>query len=384
MQKNIDRITLNKKEIILVGTAHISKKSADLVKTTIETEKPDTVCVELCKSRYAAMTKKKKWNDTKITDLIKDKKAYLFLSNLLLANFEKKMGENVKVQPGSEMIEAIKTAKKNKIKISLVDRDIQITLKRAWKMMGLEEKFKLMFILFEGMFFENEKIDEKQIEKLKKEDMLSEMLKELGQYIPNIKKVLINERDTYLAQKIKDTKGKKIIVVVGAGHVPGIKKNLKKTTDLKTLEAIPKNKNITKYIGWSIPLIFTALIIYGFMGHGTEVTLNMLYKWMIINGSLSAIGALFALAHPITIIVAFFAAPLTSLNPMLASGWFAGLSEAKIKEPRVKDFESLSTLGGITGFWKNRVTRILLIVVFSNMGSTIGTFIALPYLASLL
>ncbi len=384
MQKNIDKITLDKKEIILVGTAHISKKSADLVKTTIETEKPDTVCVELCQSRYDSITKKKKWEDTKITSLIRDKKAYLFLSNLLLANFEKKMGENVKVQPGSEMIEAVKTAKKEKIKIGLIDRDIQITLKRAWKTMGLIEKFKLIFILFEGMFFENEKIDEKKIEQLKKEDMLSEMLKELGQYIPNIKKVLIDERDTYLAQKIKDTKGKKIVVVVGAGHVPGIKKNLKKTTDLKTLETIPKNKNITKYIGWSIPLIFTALIIYGFMGHGTEVTLNMLYKWMIINGSLSALGALLALANPITIIVAFIAAPITSLNPMLGAGWFAGLSEAKIKEPRVKDFESLSKLEGITGFWKNRVTRILLIVVFSNLGSTIGTFIALPYLASLL
>ncbi len=384
MQKNIDKIQLGKKEIILVGTAHISKKSADLVKSTIETEKPDTVCVELCQSRYDSMTKKKKWENTKMTDLIKDKKAYLFLSNLLLANFEKKMGQNVKVQPGSEMIEAVKTAKKEKIKIGLIDRDIQITLKRAWKMMGLIEKFKLMFILFEGMFFDNEKIDEKKIEQLKKEDMLSEMLKELGQYIPNIKKVLIDERDTYLAQKIKDTEGKKIVVVVGAGHVPGIKKNLKKTTDLKTLEKIPKNKNITKYIGWSIPLIFTALIIYGFMGHGTEVTINMLYRWMIINGSLSALGAALALANPITILVAFIAAPLTSLNPMLAAGWFAGLSEAKLKEPRVKDFESLSRLDGITGFWKNRVTRILLIVVFSNLGSTIGTFIALPYLASLL
>ncbi|MBW6462485.1 MAG: TraB/GumN family protein [DPANN group archaeon] len=384
MQKNIDKIIIDKKEIILVGTAHISKKSADLVKSTIEKEKPDTVCVELCQSRYDAMTKKKKWENTKITDLIKDKKAYLFLSNLLLSNFEKKMGENVKVQPGSEMIEAVKTAKKEKIKISLIDRDIQITLNRAWKMMGLIEKFKLMFILFEGMFFENEKIDEKKIEQLKKENMLSEMLKELGEYIPNIKKVLIDERDTYLAQKIKDTKGKKIVVIVGAGHVPGIKRNLKNTTDLKTLEDIPENKSITRYIGWSIPLIFTALIIYGFMGHGTEVTLYMLYKWMIINGTLSALGAAIALANPITILIAFIAAPLTSLNPMLAAGWFAGLSEAKIKEPRVKDFESLSKIDGITGFWKNRVTRILLIVVFSNLGSTIGTFIALPYLASLL
>ncbi|MCK5234862.1 MAG: TraB family protein, partial [Candidatus Aenigmarchaeota archaeon] len=206
----------------------------------------------------------------------------------------------------------------------------------------------------------------------------------LGQMIPNIKRVIIDERDTYIAQKIKDSKGKKIVAVVGAGHIPGIKKNLKKTTDLRELEKIPENKSVSKYIGWSVPVIFTALIIYGFTGHGAEVTINMLWKWLWINGTLSALGALIALANPITIIVAFLAAPLTSLNPMLAAGWFAGYAEAKMNEPKVKDFESLSKLNSITDFWKNRVTRILLIVVLANLGSTIGTFIALPYLASLL
>ena len=384
MQNNIDRLNIDGKEIILVGTAHISKDSIELVKKTIEKEKPDTVCVELCKSRYDSITKRKTWEDTKITELIRDKKAYLFLSNLLLANFEKKMGEQVKVKPGSEMIEAIKAAKKNKIDISLVDRDIQTTLKRAWRKMGIKEKFRMFFLLFEGMFFADEQIDEKKIESMKDKDMLNEMLKELGQYIPNIKKVVIDERDTYIAEKIKETKGKKIVAVVGAGHIPGIKKNIKKTADLKALENIPKKKNISKYISWSIPIIFTALIIYGFLGHGAEVTINMLWKWLWINGTLSALGALIALANPITIIVAFLAAPLTSLNPMLAAGWFAGYAEAKMNEPKVKDFESLSKLNGITDFWRNRVTRILLVVVLANLGSTLGTFIALPYLASLL
>ena len=384
MQNNIDRINIDKKEIILVGTAHISKDSIELVKKTIEKERPDTVCVELCGSRYDSIIKRKRWENTKITDLIKEKKAYLFLSNLLLANFEKKMGENVGVKPGSEMIEAINAAKKNKIDISLVDRNIQTTLKRAWRKMGLKEKFRLFFLLFEGMFFADEQIDEKKIESMKDKDMLNEMLKELGQMIPNIKRVIIDERDTYIAQKIKDSKGKKIVAVVGAGHIPGIKKNLKKTTDLRELEKIPENKSVSKYIGWSVPVIFTALIIYGFTGHGAEVTINMLWKWLWINGTLSALGALIALANPITIIVAFLAAPLTSLNPMLAAGWFAGYAEAKMNEPKVKDFESLSKLNSITDFWKNRVTRILLIVVLANLGSTIGTFIALPYLASLL
>ena len=384
MQNNIDRLNIDGKEIILVGTAHISKDSIELVKKTIEKEKPDTVCVELCKSRYDSITKSKTWEDTKITELIRDKKAYLFLSNLLLANFEKKMGEQVKVKPGSEMIEAINVAKKKKIKISLVDRDIQTTLKRAWRNMGLKEKFRIFFLLFEGMFFADEQIDEKKIESMKDKDMLNEMLKELGQYIPNIKKVIIDERDAYIAEKIKETKGKKIVAVVGAGHIPGIRKNMEKTTDLKTLEKIPERKNISRYVSWSIPVIFTALIIYGFLGHGAEVTISMLWKWLWINGTLSALGALIALANPITIIVAFLAAPLTSLNPMLAAGWFAGYAEAKMNEPKVKDFESLSKLNGIADFWRNRVTRILLVVVLANLGSTIGTFIALPYLASLL
>jgi len=384
MQNNIDRINIGKKQIILVGTAHISKDSIELVKKTIKKEKPDTVCIELCKSRYDSITKSKTWENTKITELIRDKKAYLFLSNLLLANFEKKMGEQVKVKPGSEMIEAINVAKKKKIKISLVDRDIQTTLKRAWRNMGIREKFRMFFLLFEGMFFADEQIDEKKIESMKDKDMLNEMLKELGQYIPNIKKVIIDERDAYIAEKIKETKGKKIVAVVGAGHIPGIKKNIEKTTDLKVLETIPENRKISKYISWSIPVIFTALIIYGFLGHGAEVTISMLWKWLWINGTLSALGALIALANPITIIVAFIAAPLTSLNPMLAAGWFAGYAEAKMNEPKVKDFESLSKLNGITDFWRNRVTRILLVVVLANLGSTIGTFIALPYLASLL
>ncbi|MEA2003685.1 MAG: TraB/GumN family protein [archaeon] len=384
MQNNIDRINSDKKEIILVGTAHISKDSIELVKKTIEKERPDTVCVELCGPRYDSITKKKRWENTKITDLIKEKKAYLFLSNLLLANFEKKMGENIGVKPGSEMIEAIRLAKKNKIDISLVDRNIQTTLKRAWRNMGLREKFRLFFLLFEGMFFADEQIDEKKIETMKNKDMLNEMLKELGQMIPNIKRVIIDERDAYIAQKIKDSKGKKIVAVVGAGHIPGIKKNLKKTTDLRELEKIPENRSVSKYIGWSVPVIFAALIIYGFTGHGAEVTISMLWKWLWINGTLSALGALIALANPVTIAVAFLAAPLTSLNPMLAAGWFAGYAEAKINEPKVKDFENLSKLNSITDFWKNRVTRILMIVVLANLGSTIGTFIALPYLASLL
>ncbi len=384
MAEHITRIKQQGKEIILIGTAHISKESIELVKKTIEEEKPDNVGVELCKSRYDALNNKKEWNNTKVTEIIKKNKTYLFLSNLLLSIFEKKMGTDVDVKPGSEMLEAIRIARDNGTEISLIDRDVQITLQRAWKSMGLIEKGRLIFSIFEGMLFGGERVSKEQIEKMKDSDMINEMLEDLGRQIPKAKNALIDERDLYIAEKINEMKGKKVIAVVGAGHVSGIKRNLKKKTDLKKLENIPKGSSLARYIGWSIPVIFLAIIIYGFIGKGTAVTIDMLSYWFLINGLLSALGTAIALASPITILSAFIAAPITSLNPMIGAGWVAGLVEAKVREPRVKDFDSLAKLSGIKELWRNRVTRVFLVVVLANLGSSAGTFIALPYLMSLI
>ncbi|MCK5177790.1 MAG: TraB family protein, partial [Candidatus Aenigmarchaeota archaeon] len=232
---NIDRIKLKDKEIILVGTAHISKKSVELVNETIKKEKPDVVGVELCENRYKTLTDKKKWQNTKITQIIKEGKTYLFLTNLLLGIFQKRMGANVEVIPGAEMIEAINAAKKQKAKIALLDRDIQITLKRAWSKAKFTEKAKLFYGLMEGLII-SEEVDEKTIEEMKAKDMMSHMVEELGKQMPDAKKVLIDERDIYIANKILDSKGKKIVAVVGAGHIKGIKKHLKKKQDIKQLE----------------------------------------------------------------------------------------------------------------------------------------------------
>jgi pheromone shutdown-related protein TraB len=230
-----ETIKIDDKEIILIGTVHISKESVEEVRSVIEKENPDVVGVELCASRFEALKNQKKWEDTNILDIIKQGKIFLFLINLLLSNYQKKLGDKFGVKPGSEFIEAITVADKHYIPISLIDRDIQITLKRAWNKMSLKEKLKLIFGVFLGFFEEAE--EEDIIKKLQDKDIVNEMLNDLSNEIPSVKETLIDERDRYIASKIIQNNGKKIVAVVGRGHMEGIKvalgelnKNKVKTT----------------------------------------------------------------------------------------------------------------------------------------------------------
>jgi len=383
-----ETLEIGGKEVILIGTVHISKESVDEVRKIIEKEKPDVVGVELCEGRFQALKNVKKWEDTNILDIIKQGKIFLFLINLLLSNYQKRLGDKFGVKPGSEFIEAINVAEKEGIKIALIDRDIQTTLKRAWNKMKLKEKLKLMFGVFLGFFEEEE--EEDIIEKLQDKDIVNELLNELSKEIPSVKVTLIDERDRYIALKILQSDAKKLVAVIGRGHMDGVirslkelnKKGLKK--EIKELEVIPQKKSYLKYIGYLIPIIFFGIVIYGFFTKGIEFTLKVFFVWIMVNGTLSALGAALALAHPVSILVAFLAAPITSLNPTIAAGWFAGLAEIKFRKPKIRDFEGLNSINGFTDLWKNGVTRIILVVAFSNIGSTIGTVYALPYIISLL
>ena len=383
-----ETLEIGGKEVILIGTVHISKESVEEVREIIEKEKPDVVGVELCKGRFEALKNVKKWEDTNILDIIKQGKIFLFLINLLLSNYQKRLGDKFGVKPGSEFIEAINVAEKENIKIALIDRDIQTTLKRAWNKMKLKEKLKLMFGVFLGFFEEEE--EEDIIEKLQDKDIVNELLNELSKEIPSVKETLIDERDRYIALKILQSDAKKLVAVIGRGHMDGVirslkelnKKGLKK--EIKELEVIPEKKSSLKYIGYLIPILFFGIVIYGFFTKGIEFTLKVFFVWIMVNGTLSALGAALALAHPVSILVAFVAAPITSLNPTIAAGWFAGLAEIKFRKPKIKDFEGLNSINGFTDLWKNGVTRIILVVAFSNIGSTIGTVYALPYIISLL
>ena len=372
------------KTITLIGTAHVSRESAELVGRLITDRIPDTVCVELCPSRYQALRQKDRWLETDIIKVIKEKKAFLLLSNLLLAAFQKKIAKQLDIKPGEEMIRAIETAEAVGARVELVDRDIRTTLSRTWRSMGWWGKSKLLFQLVLSVSNVDD-ITEADIEKMKQQDMLETLLSEIEKSLPVLRTILIDERDQYLAHKIKTAPGNNIIAVVGAGHVPGIKACWQRDIDIAPLEQVPPGKKLSGFLKWFIPLAIGALILIGFYLGGVQKGADMLTWWIAANGVLAGLGALIACAHPLTILSAILAAPLTSLNPMIAAGWVSGLVEAFTRQPKVRDFEALSDdILSVRGFWKNKVTRILLVVVFTNLGSSIGTFVAIPLMAKVL
>lgn len=374
VEDNITRIHLDGKEYILIGTAHVSKHSAEQVKEVIEAEKPDAVCVELDKQRYQSITDGNKWKEMDIIQVIKEKKASLLLMNLAISSFQNRMADQFGIKAGQEMIQGIESAKETGATLVLADRNIQITFARIWGGIGLKGKALLLSQVIAGIF-SKESITEEELEKMKSQDTLQAILNEFTETFPRLKKPLIDERDQYLAQKIKEAPGQKIIAVLGAAHVPGIKEEIKKEQDLTKLTSVPPKSKWPKIIGWSIPVMILAIIAYTFVAN-PQAGLSQTFSWILWHGGLSALGAAIALGHPLTVLTAFLAAPITSLNPVLASGWFAGLAQAYVRRPSVKDFETLSEdVFSIKGFWKNKVSRILLIVVLSNLGSTLGTVI---------
>lgn len=373
-EENITRIEMNGKEYILIGTAHVSKHSAEQVKEVIEAERPDSVCVELDEQRYQTITEGSKWQEMDIIQVIKEKRASLLLMNLAISSFQNRMAKELGIKAGQEMIQGIESAKEVGAKLVLADRNIQITFSRIWGNLGLKGKAILLSQIITSIF-SRDSISEEELEKLKEQDTINAMLNEFTETFPRLKKPLIDERDQYLAQKIKDAPGEKIVAVLGAAHVPGIKEEIKKDHDLKILRAIPPKSNWPKIIGWSIPVLILAIIVYTFLANPSAGFAQTI-SWILWNGSLSALGAAIAMGHPLTILTAFIAAPITSLNPLLAAGWFAGLTQAYIRRPNVRDFETLSEdVFSLKGFWRNKVSRILLIVVLANLGSSLGTFI---------
>jgi len=382
--KTVHHLEYDDKQVILVGTAHVSRESAQQVRQVIQEEKPDTVCVELCQSRYQSIRQKERWQETDIVKIIKEKKSFLLLSNLLLASFQKRIAKKLDIKPGQEMIAAIETADEMDAEIHLADRDIRTTLSRTWRAMGLWSKIKLLFQLMLSLG-EVEEIKEEDIEKMKNEDVLETLLAEVGKSLPVLKDILIDERDQYLAEKIRTAPGQKIVAVVGAGHVPGIKKYWNKDIDIRALEQLPPKSHAAGVLKWLIPGAIMAMFIAGFFYGGAKAGQDMIVWWIAANGILAGIGAIIALAHPFTIATSMLAAPLTSLNPMIAAGWVAGLVEAFSRKPKVKDLEKLpEDILSVRGFWRNKVTRILLVVVFTNLGSSIGTFVAFPVIVKLL
>jgi len=377
-------MTYQDKEILLLGTAHVSRDSARLVETVIEWEKPDTVAVELCESRYQSLVHQNAWENTDIFKVIREKKGSVLLLNLMLASFQKRIAKTLGVRPGEEMLQAVASARSVGASVYLADRDLRITLTRVWRSMGLWDKMKLLFQLVLSMG-ETDEIGAEEIEKMKSQDMIEAFLADIGKKLPTLKKILIDERDLYLAQKLKEAPGKKIVAVVGAGHLSGIRAHWNETTDLETLESIPPRGRGAGLIKCILPMLILGLFAAGFFYTGGRGGREMLSWWILANGILAGLGAAAALARPLTILSAMLAAPLTSLNPMMAAGWVSGMVEAFSRRPKVRDFQRLpEDILSIRGFWKNAFTRILLVVVFTNLGSTLGTLVALPLMIRVL
>ena len=381
---NVHEIVLDEKQILLIGTAHISQSSVDEVNNVIEQEKPDTVCIELCASRHQAMMDKDQWKNMDIFKVVREGKSFLLFANLIMTAFQKRLGSQLGVKPGAEMLAAAQASERVNAELLLADRDVKITLQRTWRGMPFWGRMKVLSQLLASLFI-REEISKEEIEKLKESDALSEAMEMLADQSPEMKRILIDERDQFMAEKIRQAPGKRIVAVVGAGHVKGLTLELEREHNLAELETVPPPGKLGIWLKWGIPALIVGLIAYGFFAIDTDVSIEMIQRWFLINGTLSAIGTAIAFGHPITIATAFVAAPFTSLNPAVAAGWVAGLVEAFLRKPQVRDFENLADdITHLRGFWQNNITRILLVVMFANLGSAIGTFAGGFAIASLL
>lgn len=379
-----------KKIIYLLGTAHISNDSVEEVESVITEKQPDHICIEIDAGRYKVMKEGQSWQNLNIGKVLKQGQGFFMLANLALSSFQRRMGEGSGAAPGEEMRRAVEAAEKAGIPFSFSDRNIQVTLRRAWKKSGFWNKMKLLAALIASAF-SKEKLTAEEVEALKERSALQGMLEELANELPVAKEVLIDERDRYLATKIFTAPGENTLAIIGAGHAEGIIKTIEKleagllNDDLTSLDHIPPPSRISKLLPWLIPAAVAALLVYGFINAGWSQGMEMFFYWFAVNGVLAGIGAIISFAHPLTILATIVFAPFTSLNPTIGVGIVSGGLEAYIRKPRVVDFENLNKdILSLRGFYKNRVTHALIVFFLTSIGSAIGTFAAFPFIVSLL
>lgn len=374
---DIHRLTMGDQQLVLIGTAHISQESARLVRQVIEEERPDCVCIELDEKRYESLSKRKSWVNLNLKEIIYRKQLSTLLANLVLASYQKKLGDQLGIQPGTELLEAARAAEALDIPVALCDRDVRVTMRRAWKSTSIWKKGYLLASLLASLFDDTE-ITEEKLGEMRKSDVISELMAELGESLPELKRVLIDERDTFLAEKIKGAAGARIVAVVGAGHVAGIKLALNedRAEQMAEINAVPPVSKIWKVLGWSIPAIIIASIVAIGLRKGGAVAGDNIIYWILANGIPSSIGAMLALAHPFTIIGAFIAAPLTSLTPVIGAGYVTAFLQVVFQPPMVSEFESaLGDMSSFTGWWRNKLLRVFLAFMLPGFGSMIGTYI---------
>jgi pheromone shutdown-related protein TraB len=383
----VRRVFLDDKEIVLVGTAHISQESVETVRRVIAEESPDTVCIELDTQRLQALRDERRWQSLNLVQVIRGGQAPFLLANLALAAFQKRMGLQTGVKPGAELAAAAEEAEARGLEVRLVDRDLRTTLLRAWRHTGPWKKLNLLSTLLAGLF-EKQQLDEAELARLRQSDTLSAMLEEMGTLLPSVKTILVDERDTYMAYHIRQAPGSKVVAVVGAAHLPGITRQLTETISphaIAEISLVPEKSSLSKAVPWLFPGVILALFVAGFFVGDWARLADAALAWILATGALCALGTALALGHPLTVATAFVAAPITTLHPAIGAGMVTGLVQAFVAAPTVRDLERVGDdLATVRGWWGNRMMRVLLVFLFSNFGASAGMLIALRWLKDLL
>ncbi|SHL13966.1 pheromone shutdown-related protein TraB [Fibrobacter intestinalis] len=368
------------KEFVLVGTAHISQESKDLVTQAIQEESPDTVCVELDEGRLKSLEDPDRWKKTDLKKIIREHQLGTLIANLVLGSYQKRMGLSTGVRPGAELYGAVLSARSAGIPIVLADRDIKVTLRRTWSCTPWYRKFSLIASLFASLFDKTE-ISEEELKRIRERDSLSAMMEEFGKTFPEVKSVLIDERDQYLASRIRHASGKKVLAVVGAGHIQGIRKILEENKPLpeeSTLCQIMPSSPVFKILGWTITVAIIASIVGVGIHSGLEKAGEVTLNWFLYTGGGAMLGSIIAGAHPLAVLTALIVAPFTGLTPLIGVGFFVALVQAYLRPPRVAEFETVSEdIWKMSRWWKNRVTRVILCFLLPGFPAIIGKIIAL-------
>ena len=364
----------------ILGTAHVATASVEAVREQIETYQPKVVGVELCQTRHDALVEGRRLDKEGLRRVIKEGKAPMVLIQAMLSAEQRRMGLNEGQEPGAELLAAVQTANEAGLEVALVDRDIQVTMRRAWKKMKWRERFRLLLSLFVEEEDEEEDLDLDDL--LSDSDLLSSMMDELKQFSPGAGEALIDERDQYIAEKIMQSKTEeKMLVVVGAGHLEGIEKALSPytplpTEDMERISSVPRKGIVGKTLPFAIPLIVMGLVGFALFNNDDVDVVRMLTIWTLFNAIFAAVGCILARGHPLAILTAALASPITSLNPALAAGWFAGYVQLRISEPTAEDLQLFLKGTTIGGFWSNRAGRVLLVTALTNLGSMLGAWFA--------
>lgn len=383
VRQNVTTLTRGDKTWHIIGTAHVSEESVNDVRAVIEAVQPDTVAIELCDTRYSSLTDENRWEKLNIFEVIREGKTLMLLANLAIGAYQRRIGAQLGVKPGAEMIEAAKIAKDTGATLYLADRDIQITLKRTWQNIGFFKRMALLGGILDSLTGGGD-VDAETIEELKEAEQLSSMLEALSKELPEVKGPLIDERDLYMVSKLREAPGNTIVAVVGAGHVPGMKKHFDDAIDRDALTTLKPKSKWVGALKWAIPLAVLLAFVWGFMQHGQESLQSLITAWVLPNVIFAALLTLLAGAKLPTVVVAGIASPITSLNPLLNVGMPVGFCEAWLRKPTVADAERIADdVQSIKGFYKNAFTRTLLVTVASIIGSALGAWVGIGWMGSI-